>query len=104
VRYAALFLALVVGGQASAQDATCAELLDGGVPGPAVKVLPGHVVEESAWLVPPARMCLVGERLAACDPSPPLVPVKVLVLTGAAGVVVGAAIALVVAGATGHLR
>jgi hypothetical protein len=97
-----LVLALALAGQASAEE-TCADLLDGGVPGPAVLVPTGHVVESPAWLMPPARMCLVGQRLQACETQPQLTPWPV-VLAGGAGLVFGAAVVLVSLWATGHLK
>lgn len=90
----ALALALVlVGGTARAQ--TCAELLDGGVPPPVVKVAPGDVVAAPGYLVPPARMCLIGQSLTPCEPSPAPVLVGVVV-----GLLVGAGAAAIVAAAT----
>ena len=96
-----LVLALT-GGGASAEEG-CAELLDAGVPGPAVRVEPGHVVETPSWLVPNARMCLVGQRLQECTttPEPKAWPI---VLSAAGGVAVGAVVVVLALWATGHLQ
>lgn len=96
-----LVLALT-GGVASAEE-TCAELLDAGVPGPAVRVEPGYLVETPAWLVPPARMCLVGQRLAECTTTPEPKAWPIVLATGL-GVVGGAAVVLLTLWATGHLQ
>lgn len=96
-----LVLALT-GGVASAEEG-CAELLDAGVPGPALQVGPGYVVEQPAWLVPPARMCLVGQRLQECTTTPEPKAWPIVLATGL-GVVGGAVVVLLTLWATGHLQ
>lgn len=105
VRAIALAVALVLfPGAAWAQDATCAELADAGVPGPAVRVEPGYVVESPAWLVPPARMCRVGEALSACESKPVEPSTGVLVAVGGGSAAVAVAVVLLSLWASGHLR